>query len=143
MRYKYKEKYPILNNAIMRPAEMQAASKAYPVGYFIGSTERGDYQTINKVIPQIIECDSEVSYQNVYQKGISNKIWEYARSKAEEANSNPNSKMHKKTKFKNSPSALVVYVSDKNEVKRSRRKLFDCCGEVDMVNGRYYQMVHA
>ena len=74
MRYRNKEKHPILNYATMRPAEMQKSSKAFPVGHFIGSTERGDYQTLNKVLPQIIECQSEVSYQTVYQRGISNKV---------------------------------------------------------------------
>ena len=51
--------------------------------------------------------------------------------KAEEVNINPNSKEHKRIKFKNAPTALIVYVSEKQNVKLARRKLFDHFGEID------------
>ena len=44
---------------------------------------------------------------------------------------NPQSKEYKKVKFKNAPTALIVYVADKKDVKNTRRKPFDCFGEVD------------
>ena len=44
------EKYPILKWVSMRPSEMQTSHTAYAIGYFAGTTERGDYQTINKTL---------------------------------------------------------------------------------------------
>lgn len=113
LRYNFKETHPILTSAVMRPAEMQTSSKTFPVGYFLGTTERGDYTTINNELHLITECNAEVSFQTVYQKGMSNIIWEDAKMKAEELNMNPQSKEYKRIKFKNSPTALIVYVSNK------------------------------
>ena len=38
---------------------------------------------------------------------------------------------HKRIKFKNAPTALIVYVSEKQNIKLARRKLFDHFGEID------------
>ena len=64
-------------------------------------------------------------------KRDNNKSLEQAKLKAEETHPNPNSKGHKRIKFKNAPAALLVYVSQKVTVKSARRKLFDAYGEVD------------
>ena len=41
----------------MRPAEMQTLDVTYPIGYFAGTSERGDYEKIQK------------SYEGVKQLG--------------------------------------------------------------------------
>lgn len=115
----------------IKPAEMQKADKAYPIGYFTGTTERGDYRTINECISEITKTETEVSFQFVNQNGVTSKIWQFARQQAERANENPNSKIHKRTKFKYAPSALTVYISDKTAIKETRRTLIEKYGKLD------------
>ena len=115
----------------LKPAEMQRAENSYPIGYFVGTTERGDYRTINKEISKSTKTHTEVSFQFVNQSGVTPKIWQFAREQAERANEDPRSKVHKRTKFKYAPSALTVYVSDRSSIKEARRILIEKYGKLE------------
>ena len=95
----------------MKVAEMQHSDQAFPVGYMVGTTEKGIYRTVNEAISKQTGVQTEVSYQNIDQKGVTNKMWVFAKEKALEKFSNPYSREHKRLKFAFSPSALVIYVS--------------------------------
>ena len=114
----------------VRPAEMQGSSKAYALGYFAGSTENGDYQTLCKEIKNITEMDIELSYQLIHQRGVTNHIWKYAREMAEKESLNPNSKLHKQVKFNHALSGLVAYIGDVTKVKLARRVLTEKLGKM-------------
>ena len=77
-KYNCTERYPILKWVSMKPAEMQRSSTAYAVGYFIGSTERGDYKTLNEALAEMTEVKLEVSFQTVNQNKVSATIWDLA-----------------------------------------------------------------
>ena len=107
----------------IKQAEMQYSDTSFPLGYFVGTTERGDYTTIQMSLKKKFGPTIELSFQLLNQQGVSPKIWEYARKKASEINPNQQSKEHKRQKFKYAPSALVIYTSDKAKVKEIRRNL--------------------
>ena len=130
-RYEKDEKYPNIEWIPLKPAEMQKSEKAYPIGYLVGTTERGDYNTLNEKIGLFTKTHTEVSFQFVNQAGVTPSIWQFARLQAEKANENPRSKLHKKTKFKYAPSALIVYVSDKTAIKSARRILIERFGKLE------------
>ena len=131
MRYNKDENRPKIEWTPIKPAEMQSSDQAYPIGYFTGTTERGDYRTLNKTISEITDTNTEVSFQFVNQSGITPKIWQFARERAEMASDDPRSKLHKRTKFKYAPSALTVYVSDKAAIKEARRVLIKKYGKLE------------
>ena len=114
----------------IKPAEMQSSDESYPIGYFAGTTERGDYSTINDKISELAEVTAEVSFQFVNQEGVSPKIWRFAREQANCVDTNQQSKEHKRIKFSYAPSALVVYVSNKKDVKMARRNLIAKYGKL-------------
>ena len=128
-KYYHKEKYPCLTHVAMRPSELQASHSAYAIGYFQGSTERGEYTTIKSKLSEITQYDTEASWQIINQREVSNRTWANATAKAIEVQTNPNHKTHKRTKFKYAPSALVVHVARKEEVKESRMRLYEAYGK--------------
>jgi len=112
----------------VKPAEAQNFDTAYPIGYFVGSVERGEYTTITKDIQQLLKVESEVSYQLISQRGVSNKIWIQAKEEAMKDYPNPNSSEHRRLKFAHSPSALVVYVSKTKDILQARRNITEKYG---------------
>ena len=118
----------------MKPSEMQSSSTAYAVGYFTGSTERGDYNTLNKTLAELTEVKVEASFQTVNQNKVSATIWESAVRIAEKVDDNPKSRQHKSMKYKASPAALVVYVKKKEHVKTIRNILYDKYGVIENEN---------
>ena len=128
-KYHHKENYPCLTHVAMRPSELQASHSAYAIGYFQGSTERGEYTTIKSKLSEITQYDTEASWQIINQREVSNRTWANATAKAIEVQTNPNHKTHKRTKFKYAPSALVVHVARKEEVKESRMRLYEAYGK--------------
>ena len=129
------EKFPILKNISMRPSEMQQSSTAYAVGYFVGSSERGDYTSLNKTLKNITKVTkTEVSYQTVGQNNVSSKMWQKAYDKAMAYESNPNAKAHRSMKYKFSTPALMIYVDKKEHVKKAKRNLFDKFGTLEDEN---------
>ena len=133
-KYNNTGKYPILKWVSMKPAEMQSSSTAYAVGYFIGSTERGDYRTLNETLAKITDVKTEASFQTVNQHKVSSIIWGSAIKIAEKHDVNPKSKAHKSMKYKASPAALIVYVEKKEYIKDIRRLLYDEYGIIEDEN---------
>ena len=57
-------------------AEMQNSPTSYLVGMAAGSTEDMDYDAINEGLESIVGIKGiEVSYQNLYQPGITPEFW--------------------------------------------------------------------
>ena len=139
MKYTHKETHECLNTISMKIAEMQKFSTPYPVGYFAGTTDRGDYTTLQKYL-MANYSNTEASYQILKQQKISKEIWIQAKEKAEEVYDNPYSKEYRRRKFKFSPSALVVYVGNEDEAVMIRRKLYQKYGSVDE-NGQWPVMI--
>ena len=129
-KYDKNDDSPFQDWKAIRPAEMQFSDKMYPVGYFAGSTEKGDYNTLEYEIKKDTGLNIELSYQMINQKGISNQVWQYAREMAERESPNPNSKLHRQTKFSFAPSGLVAYVGSLDEVKHTRRVLTEKYGKL-------------
>ena len=134
-KYNLTKQYPILQWVSMRPSEMQTSSTAYAVGYFIGSSERGDYKTLSiNLKTSFPQVKVEASFQTISQDKISSLIWEKANSKAEAADTSPKSKFARTIKYKFSPSALSVYVDKKEHVKTTRWTLYDKYGTIEDKN---------
>ena len=74
------QKYTRNNNSpfkewkAMRPAEVQKRSTFHAIGYFIGTTERGHYDTVKNEISKEIGVPMELSFQFVEQQGVTNCI---------------------------------------------------------------------
>ena len=114
----------------VKPAEMQKYNTAYPIGYFVGTTERGEYTTLQNSISKHAGTEAEMSFQFVNQDGVSARIWKYAREQAERSYPDPATKEHKRVKFSYAPSALVVYVANKKDIKDARRRLITKYGKI-------------
>ena len=112
----------------IKAAEMQFSDKAYAIGYFAGTTERGDYKTIAESLKTVEGVPVEISYQFINQPGVTAKIWEDATYEAEKCFPNPNSREHKRVKFKLAPSALTVYVGNASTAIATRRRLVERYG---------------
>lgn len=131
-KYNMTSKYPILQWVAMRPSEMQISSTAYAVGYFIGSSERGEYQTLNNEIKLLhTNTKVEASYQTINQDKVSSVLWDRANRRVESEGTSPTSKQARMIKYKFSPTALVVYVDKREHVKDVRRALFDKYGMLE------------
>ena len=109
---------------------MQRSATAHPIGYFISTTERGDYDTICNDLEKKYD-KVELSYQTVYQPGISSKVWEIATNRATEVFSNTTSKAHRQIKFSLAPSALTVFVSNEEEINRMTTEFINQFGELN------------
>ena len=96
----------------VKRAEIIKQSDAYPIGYFVGTTERGYYDTAIKSLMEEFDNEIEISFKSIYQPGVSTKVWKLARTTAERQYRNINSKDHKIIKFAMAPSALIVYVGN-------------------------------
>ena len=130
---------PFANWKPIRPAETQTYSKAHPIGYMAGSTERGFYNTIKKHLEKEFDGNVEASFQPVYQAGVSQRVWDLANKKADEQYMNRSSKEHKKIKFSLAPSALVIYTWDETQVISLRTKFINKYGK--LCNGSWPEMV--
>ena len=118
-KYNKKTQSPFSKWMSIKPAEMQKSDIAFPIGYFAGTSERGDYDTIAQNISKHTGVKAEISYQIVRQRGVSNEIWNFATEAALKDFPNPASKEHKRVKFSNAPLALVIYVGEKKSNKTS------------------------
>ena len=129
---RYKEPTKTLSNKwhTIKPAEMQNSAKAYPIGYMAGTTERGDYETVKKQLENEFQSKIEVSYQAIYQLGVSPGVWNLANKIAYNQYRNTNSKEYKRTKFSMAPMALVVYTGDQKHVKGLRSTFINKYGKI-------------
>jgi hypothetical protein len=115
-------------------APTQKSTKAYIIGIAVGSTENQDFEILNEKLEKDTGIKGvEVSYQNVNQRGISPDFWKIANSKASQASRDKYSRDHLKTKYLWAPSALAVYVPQKEAVSLARKIMIKKYGKT--VNG--------
>ena len=114
----------------VRPAEAQRFTKAYPIGYMAGTTERGSYETVKAQLAKEFNHKIEASMQTVYQAGVSQKVWSLANKTALAQFRNKQSKEFKMIKFAMAPTALVLYTGDENQVTKLRKQCIDKFGLV-------------
>ena len=69
----------------IKRAEIQKYHRSFPVGFFQGSSEKGVYESLNYELPKLLGMDIEVSFQNIYQRGITGQFWEKAKNEAKKA----------------------------------------------------------
>ena len=119
---------PFKNWKPIRRAEMQQYPVSYPIGYLAGTTERGYYDTVVKSLMEEFEDKIELSFQSIYQPGVSTRVWKLARETADRQYLNNDSRNHKMIKFSMAPSALTIYVGDEKLTKRIRTKFIDKYG---------------
>ena len=135
-KYNMREEISGLQWMVVRRSEMQTSSNAYPIGYFLGSIERGEYTTLRNEIEEITGTNTEMSFQIVHQKDITNMIWEEAKKIASNEYQNPNSRGNKRIKYANSPQAMVVYVDEINKMEDARMALYSEYGKTEGDNWR-------
>ena len=122
---------PFKNWKPIRRAEMQQCPVAYPIGYLAGTTERGYYDTVVKSLMEEFEDKIELSFQSIYQPGVSTRVWKLAHETADIQYLNNDSRNHKMIKFSMAPSALTIYVGDEKLTKRIRTKFIDKYGRME------------
>ena len=113
----------------MKAAEVQESDTAYAVGYFSGTTERGDYETLQNQMQEICQYPVEVSYQLLNQTILTKKLWKEARKRALQTSNDAQSKAYKKNLFNLAPAALTVYVYKMEHVKPIKYFLMQEFGE--------------
>ena len=112
----------------VRRSEVQKNHRAIPVGFFQGSSENGVYELLNQELPKILDMDIEVSFQNIYQRGITGQFWENAKLEAKKQGSEK-SREFRRTKFNLAPSGLIAYVYKESDVSLALKKLMDKYGK--------------
>ena len=123
----------------VKRSEMQYSDTAYPIGYFVATSERGDYDTISNEIAKEEQYKVELSFQNVYQNGVTSKIWKMATERATEVYTNTTSKAHRQLKFSLAPSALTVFTRNEKDIGELREKFMIKYGELE--NGEWPTMM--
>ena len=129
-RYERSNKNPFKNWKAVKAAEAQGFATATAIGFFSGSIENGYYDTIKKYVKDKYSGEVEVSYQTIYQPGVTQRLWNEASKKAREANKDTSSREYKRIKFGLAPTALVVYVKDENKAKHYRSLFMKEVGDV-------------
>ena len=128
-RYEAKREQGNINWITIKAAEVQESHTAYAVGYFAGTTERGDYDTVQKCLQEICKYPVEISYQLLNQNNLTKSLWKEARESALRCNSNTQSRAYKNTLFKLAPAALTVYVYSREHIKETNHFLMEEYGE--------------
>ena len=128
---KYDRSYnnPFRNWKSIKAAEAQGFAHATAVGYLQGSVENGFYSTIKEYLKKKYNGKVEVSYQTIYQPGITQKIWNEASKKAKETNEDVYSRDFKRVKFAHAPTALIVYANSPTDIDKIRKEFMTDYGE--------------
>ena len=113
----------------IKAAEVQESDTAHAVGYFAGTTERGDYETLQKQMQEICQYPVEVSYQLLNQTLLTKNLWKEARESALRTNNDVQSKAYKKNLFNLAPAALTIYVYKMEHIKPTKHFLVQEFGE--------------
>jgi len=66
----------------VKRAEVQKYHNAIPVGFFQGSSENGINTIINEELGKQLGVQVEVSFQNIYVRGITGQFWDNAKKEA-------------------------------------------------------------
>ena len=112
----------------VNPSEMQTSATAFAVGFLQGSSEKKVITTINKNLQDELNCKAEVSWQYMKQSGVTEKLWDEANEYAEKKVGTKANQFNR-IKFSMGPSALIVYVANKSDVKTTRKLLLTVYGK--------------
>jgi hypothetical protein len=116
---------------IVRSA-MQHSARAYVVGIAVGSGEGQDFDELNDRLQDSTGIQGiEISYQNIYQAGITNEFWDIANKQAKKTGYEQNSREFLSCKYAWAPSALVIYVPDSDKVTQARKTLIEKYGKLE------------
>jgi len=107
----------------VNPAEMQTSATAFAVGFLQGSSEKKIITTINKNLQNELKCKAEISWQYMKQTGITDQLWDEANEYAEKK-VGKKAQQFNRIKFSMGPSALIVYVANKKDVKTAKKLLW-------------------
>jgi len=112
----------------VNPAEMQTSATAYAVGFLQGSSEKKVLTTINRNLPNELKCKAEISWQYIKQHGVIDYLWDDANNFGEKKVGKKSNQFNK-IKFSMGPSALILYVANKEDVKAARKTLLTVYGK--------------
>ena len=80
-----------------------------------------DYEEINKHLQDVVGIKGiEVSFQNLYQPGITPDFWKLSNVKAGNTRTPKNSRTYMNTKYMWAPTGLGIYVSKKEDQSKVR-----------------------
>ena len=130
-RYDKEQESPFKRWKAIKPAETQYFINPIPIGYLSGTTENGYYDTVKESLRKEYKNEIELSYQTVYQPGVSQRVWNSATKMARETNADPNSREHRRVKFGMAPSALVIFARDQRKVDQLTRSFMEKYGEIE------------
>ena len=117
------------NYGYINEAEMQSSPKAHAIGFLQGSTPKMLTNSINGSLKNLhAGTKVEVSSQFIpYMDGLTNRAWENAKEKAE--NDTPNGVSKNRMKNLYAPSAIVVYVSEREKAHEVTKQLLAKYGQ--------------
>ena len=110
------------------PSEMQTSPTAHAVGFLQGSSEKKVTTTINRTLQTELNCKAEISWQYMKQNGVTEYLWDKANEYAEKKVGKKGTQFNR-IKFSMGPSALIVYVANKEDVKIARKTLLEVYGK--------------
>ena len=91
----------------------------------MGSTEKQDTTEINKELGNVTGFEGiRVSYENIYHKGVTPKLWKNAVNKSKDLS--PPDKNRVKHQW--APAGLTVFVTQREDVGPARKKLYKMYG---------------
>ena len=99
-------------------AEVQKYHNAIPIGFFQGSSENGVYDVLNEELSHHIGAQVEMSFQNIYQRGVTGQFWEVAKKEAHKQGEE-GTREFRRRKFSLAPSGLIVYVYRESDIKKA------------------------
>ena len=113
---------------IVKEAPSHKGPQSFQLGYFQGTSPNGDYTTFRNEIEKETEGKVEISWQNIYVRGVSGKIWDMAKKEADKAG-DKNSSEHKRKKFQLAPEGLQANVRNREEIKPMKTMLMEKYGK--------------
>lgn len=111
-------------------APMQESPTAFIIGIAVGSTEKQDYELLNKKLSEDTGIEGlEVSFQNINQAGVTQEFWKLANERASAINADQYSRDHLREKYRWAPNSLAVYVPTRDMIAKARKALIGKYGK--------------
>ena len=124
---RYRNKQPN-SSIIIKEASSHRSPQSFRLGYFQGTSPNGDYTTFTKEITNLTDEKVELTWQNIYVRGVTGKIWEMAKKEAEKVGTN-NSSEYKRRKFQLAPEGLEAHVGNMEDIKPMKKLLIEKFGK--------------
>ena len=95
------------------------------MGILQAQTENGIYHTVIKDLVKEFGNKTEISYQSVFQPGVSKRIWNLAKNTAWSKFKSTNLRYYKQKKFGMAPTGLIIYVENKSLCKPIMKRFIE------------------